>query len=103
MSVRIAYITTPLSEAEKIATHLLEKRLCACVNIIDKVQSLYWWEGKIEKTEEVLLMVKTLKDKAEALVEEVKKIHPYEVPEVIFTKVKGGNPDYLNWVKGECG
>lgn len=62
---------------------------------------MYWWEGKIEETEEVLLVVKTTTDKLDQLVKEAKAVHPYQVPEVIAVPVVGGLAEYLDWVRRE--
>jgi len=95
------FITAPDRESgKKIARHLLERRLAACVNMTP-VSSAYWWEGKIEEVEEVLLIVKTTSDKMNELVKEVKAVHPYQVPEIIALPVVAGHLDYLDWVKKE--
>ncbi len=93
-------ITTPRDSTEKIAKHILQKRLAACINATP-VSSAYWWEGKIEEAEETLLIVKTTVDKLERLIEEVKSVHPYRVPEIIALPIVGGNRDYLSWVERE--
>jgi len=93
-------ITAPRKDAEKIARHLLERRVAACVNIAD-VKSLYWWEGKIEEDEEALLIVKTSTDKLNDLVKEVRAVHPYQVPEVVALPIIGGYREYLSWVERE--
>jgi len=96
----VVLITAPKKDAEKIARHLLERRVAACVNIAD-VKSLYWWEGKIEEDEEALLIVKTSTDKLNDLVKEVRAVHPYQVPEVIALPIVGGYKEYLSWVERE--
>jgi len=99
--VYVVLITAPKGKGEEIATKLLEKRLAACVNIA-KVKSKYWWQRRIEDDEEDLMIIKTSENAINKLVEEVKKIHPYTVPEIIYWKIEGGNPDYLSWVLGEA-
>jgi len=96
----VVLITAPRRDAEKIARHLLERRVAACVNIAD-VKSLYWWEGKIEEDEEALLIVKTSTDKLNDLVKEVRAVHPYQVPEVVALPIIGGYKEYLSWVERE--
>jgi len=96
----VVLITAPRKDAEKIARHLLERRVAACVNIAD-VKSLYWWEGKIEEDEEALLIVKTSTDKLNDLVKEVRAVHPYQVPEVVALPIVGGYKEYLSWVERE--
>ena len=70
----------------------------ACVNVVKDISSLYWWKGNIEKDSESLLVVKTSLEKLPQLTEEVKKVHPYTVPEIIALPIIGGNEDYLNWI-----
>ncbi|MCM8765358.1 MAG: divalent-cation tolerance protein CutA [Candidatus Omnitrophica bacterium] len=97
----VVYITTAdQREAEEIAQILLEKKLAACVNIIPGITSLYRWQGKIEKSKELLLVVKTRKDLFERLVKEVKKHHSYTVPEIIATEIEKGDQTYLKWLEG---
>ena len=101
MSVQILLVTAPEDKAKSIASYLLEKRLAACVNILPSIQSLYWWEGKIEESQEALLMIKTTGEKQQALMENLKEIHPYDVPEMLFLPVDHGFPPYLEWVNSE--
>lgn len=101
--VRVAYITAPTEEAEKLAKGIVEERLAACVNLVPKITSYYWWDGKVNQDDEAMLMVKTTQLKVEALIDYVKEHHPYEVPEVITFKLSEGMPDYLDWVIEETG
>ncbi|KEP67431.1 UNVERIFIED_CONTAM: divalent cation tolerance protein, CutA1 family protein [Hammondia hammondi] len=99
-AVQVAYVTCKdKSQAEEVASKLVENRLAACVNIVPGITSIYEWEGKMEKDEEVLLIVKTRKELAAEVVAAVRKWHSYDVPEVIFLDVVGGNEPYLDWVK----
>jgi len=98
---RITYITAPSEVAERIATTLVEEGLAMCVNIIERVTSLYRWEGQVEKATEALLIVKGQAGKTDALIARVREIHPYEVPEVLSTDIVAGNPDYLDWLAGK--
>jgi periplasmic divalent cation tolerance protein len=100
----IVFITVDSQEtAHKITDALLKERKAACVNIIPKVESHYWWQGKIESADELLLIVKTRAELVDDVVTLVKKIHPYTVPEIIALPITGGNEDYLKWVDGETG
>jgi periplasmic divalent cation tolerance protein len=87
-------------EAKKIASHMLEKRLVACANMFP-VKSMYWWEGKIEKEDEVVLLMKTQEGYREDIIKEVLRLHSYDVPCVEFFDIKDGNPEYLDWIKKE--
>jgi periplasmic divalent cation tolerance protein len=85
-------------ETKRLARVLVEERLAACVNIVSGVESLYWWKGKVELSKEWLLVVKTEKKKVKEVVNRVKEIHSYEVPEVIALPIIEGNRDYLQWI-----
>jgi periplasmic divalent cation tolerance protein len=88
-------------EAEDIGAVLVERRLAACVNIIGGMRSLYWWEGKLERGEETVLIAKTRSDLVPELTEAVKAVHGYEVPCVVALPIEGGNPDFLTWIRRE--
>ena len=88
-------------EAEKVAGRLLAEKKAACVNIIAGVESRYWWKGKIGSAKEYLLIVKSSSDKLEGMIQMVKGIHSYEVPEIIALSVAGGSTDYLKWMQEE--
>jgi len=102
MSESIVYITceTPV-EADAIGEVLVERRLAACVNIINGMHSMYWWEGKVEKAEETVLIAKTKTSLIEELTEAVKAIHGYDVPCIVAMPIKGGNLDFLSWIREE--
>jgi len=74
--------------ADKIAETLVAEKLAACVNVVGPISSVYWWEGKIEKSEEYLLIIKSRRDLLDALMRRLKEVHPYKVPEILA--VKGG-------------
>ena len=99
--VRVGFISVPREEAMELAKEITEARLAACVNIIPKIESVYWWEDKLNYDSESLLIIKTTQNKIEALIEYIKDNHPYEVPEVVFLKLTEGLPDYLNYVIDE--
>jgi periplasmic divalent cation tolerance protein len=90
-------------EAEKIANKLLTQRKAVCVNIIPKVQSLFWWKGELDSADEAVLIVKSKASLVDEIVSLVREAHSYEVPEVIALPLIGGNPDYLNWMSDELG
>ena len=87
-----------LNSAERISEALLKEKLVACANIILGIKSKYWWKGKIEKRPEAFAILK-IKTKSYKNVETlIKKLHPYEVPEILLIKVSKGNKNYLNWI-----
>ncbi len=96
----IVYITASNDEeAAKISKALVEAGLAACVNIVKNIRSIYRWQGKIEDDPEVLMIVKTRTGLFEALAAEVRKLHSYEVPEIIALPIVKGSEAYLNWLK----
>jgi adenylate kinase len=97
--VKIVLVTCPPDRANEIAGHLLRERVCACVSVVPAVQSRYWWEGELETAEESLLIVKCASDLVDTVVEKVKEVHPYKVPEIVALPTEGGNLDYLSWVR----
>jgi len=96
--VRLAFVSVPRDEAKKFARDLLENRLAACVNMIPKIESWFWWEDKIEYDEETLLMIKTTRQRFEDLRLWIIEHHPYDLPEIIALPISEGSPDYINWV-----
>ena len=94
----VVLITCPVGKGEQIASFIVEKKLGACVNRVEKVSSLYRWQGKIEKDQEELLIVKTSAQKFKELLKGVKGIHPYSVPEIIALPIAEGLDEYLNWI-----
>jgi len=104
LNAAVVFITVgSQEEARKIAAALLEGRKAACVNIIPKVESHFWWEGKLDTDQELLLIVKTRASLVDELINLVKSVHSYDVPEVIALPVIGGNQDYLDWLDKETG
>jgi periplasmic divalent cation tolerance protein len=100
--VVVIFITCPSSdEARGIIRSLLSKRLVACANIIKGIDSSFWWNGRIDKAKEVLIVAKTIRDKFRALENEVRRLHSYEVPEIIALPVIFGSTGYIKWVERE--
>ena len=98
----VIFITAGSDEdAQKIAEALLNQKKVACVNIIPKVNSLFWWEGNIDSDTEHLLIVKTKLSVLNEVISLVKGIHRYDVPEIIALPIIGGNRDYLEWIDRE--
>ena len=101
-NVRILLSTVESAQvAEDIASKLVEEYLAACVNILPGVTSYYRWEGEIQHEQEFMLILKTSTDRLRDLVDRVKELHPYEVPEIISITVEEGYEPYLNWVLTE--
>ena len=102
MTAYLQVMTTVESrnQAEKIARHVLDRRLAGCVQIL-QCASMYHWQGKVEQSDEFLCIMKTSAGLFEELQEEITAVHPYEVPEILATPIAAGNPEYLDWLNGE--
>ncbi|MFH0826843.1 MAG: divalent-cation tolerance protein CutA [Candidatus Omnitrophota bacterium] len=95
----VILITAPnKTEAKRIASALIRKKLAACVNIAEGLTSLFWWKGKVDKANEALLVVKSKKEKLAKVITCVKSLHSYQVPEIIALPIIGGNSAYLKWI-----
>jgi len=100
----VLFITTAADEeAQLISRVLLEQRKAACINIVPRVSSLFWWQGNIDSAQESLLVVKTRASLVAEIVQLVKEIHSNDVPEIIALPIVGGNQDYLEWLDREIG
>ena len=88
-----------LEEAGKIGRQLVAKRLAACVNLVPGVRSWYWWEDKVVEDDEVMVMIKTSRERLADLEKEVVRLHSCAVPEVIALQVVDGSQNYLNWIE----
>jgi len=95
----VVLVTAPdLKTARALARAALQARLIACANLIPKIESHYWWRGKIESGTEVLLVLKTQKSKLAALEKLILAQHPYDTPEFIVLPLSAGNKKYLDWL-----
>lgn len=90
-----------LETAQKIARAVVERRLAACVNILAPCQSIYNWQGAVEDSSEVPMLIKTTAARYGGLEAVIVAIHPYDVPEIVALPLSHGLPDYLNWVIAE--
>ena len=92
--------TTVPSEAdgERIAAHLVDHRLAACVQVVGPIRSTYRWQGRVEEAEEWLLLAKTTAALYPTVASAIGALHPYDEPEVIALPVVAGSPGYLDWV-----
>ena len=95
----IVFVTTPdLKTAEKLVGGALQSKLIACGNIISGIQSHYRWQGKIEKSKEALIIIKTANGKLNSLKKFIVENHPYDIPEFIATEITDGYEKYLEWI-----
>ncbi len=100
----LVYTTWPsIVEAETAGRKIVERRLAACVNILPGMISHYWWEGKIERAEEVVMIVKTRASLAEPVRAAVKEMHSYTTPAIMVLPVESVDPDYHRWIVTETG
>lgn len=99
MAIVVCFSTCPdRDSAGRIAEALVRERLAACVNIVPGLQSVYRWQGAIERSDETLLLAKTTREGVAALSARLAELHPYELPEVVAVEVAGGLSAYLDWV-----
>jgi periplasmic divalent cation tolerance protein len=98
----VVLVTAPgADEAARIARAVVEERLAACGNVVPGLRSIYRWQGAVQEDAEALLVLKTTRDRFEALRARVLALHPYEVPEVIALPVEAGSAPYLDWIAKE--
>ena len=100
--VTISTVPSP-ETGRQIAHALIESRIAACVNIVPGLQSIYHWQGKIEESEESLLIIKTTGEVLKQLTEKILEMHPYDCPEVLSFDIRTGNPAYLDWIDSVTG
>ena len=104
MSAVLVYITCRnAEEAERVGESLVSSRLAACVNIIDGMQSMFWWGNKVEQEAETVLLAKTQGGLVGQLTEKVKAVHSDDCPCVVALPILDGNPDFLSWIQSETG
>ncbi len=102
MSVLICLTTCPDHDAaDRIASALVDERLAACVNIVPGIHSTYRWQGEVIRGKEWLLVIKTTRDRMDALRARLPELHPYELPELLAVEPTDGLPAYLDWVRAE--
>ncbi|MFD2767278.1 divalent-cation tolerance protein CutA [Micromonospora eburnea] len=99
---QICVVTTVVDSrrvADVLAAAAVAGRLAACAQVGGQVDSTYWWQSAIQTTAEWSVRFKTTPDRVVALVDQIRANHPYEVPEILVTRVESGNPDYAAWVR----
>lgn len=104
MTALIVYCSCPdAASADTIASALVDERLAACVSALPGMRSTYRWQGQVEHAQEVLLLIKTVRPRLDALTARIRALHPYELPEVIAVEAAGGLAPYLQWVAEQSG
>jgi len=98
MYVVILVTAKDKKEALKMANGLIKAKLAACVNIIDKISSIFFWAGKIDQAQESLLVIKSKKEKLIKIIKLIKSLHSYEVPEIIALPIIAADKPYLRWI-----
>ena len=98
MYIIIFVTASSREEAQKIASGVLAEKLAACANILENVESHFWWQGKLDQAKETLVILKTRKKLFNKLTKKVKSLHSYEVPEIIALPIISGNKAYLDWI-----
>jgi periplasmic divalent cation tolerance protein len=101
---KLVLVTAPdMRTARRLARAALEARLIACANLLPKIESHYWWQGKIERSPEVLLLLKTTTKCLPDLEKLMVRRHPYDTPEFLVLDLRGGNEKYLRWLERSAG
>ncbi len=101
---RIVFITTDsYDNATNIAKILVSEKLAACCSLINNTVSVYKWKGKIEKSNECQVIIKTTKDQLDNLESRIRELHPYEVPEILAVPITEGHEPYLKWINSIVG
>ncbi len=105
MSNELIVLVTAASnqEAASLSETLVTEHLAACVNMVSNVQSVYWWDGKLNQDSEVLLIIKTTDQQYEKLESRIKQLHSYATPEVIALRIERGSTAYLEWLRQSVG
>ena len=99
--IQVITSTQNKEDAEKIAAELIQAKLAACVQVLGPVSSSYWWNGNIETANEWLCIIKSKKSLYNKIEAAIKKMHPYQIPEILALPVIEGNKDYLKWLDNE--
>lgn len=100
-AIVILVTTSTKDEARKIADLVLSQRKAACINVMTGVDSTFWWQGKLDSAQESVLIIKTKASLLAEIIDLVRDMHSYTVPEIIALPIVGGNEDYLRWIDEE--
>ena len=104
MDTYFVYVTAKdTEEAKRIAKTVVEARLAACANMLGRIDSVYWWEGRVCEGNEVALLLKTSAERKPELIHRIKELHSYECPCVVCLPIADGNRDFLHWIAAETG
>lgn len=99
---RVVLMSAPdAGVAEALAETVVRERLAACASFVPGMTSLFWWEGRVQRADEVLVLMKTGAERVDALIARAAELHPYDVPELLALPVEAGLPAYLDWVRAE--
>ena len=99
MNYQLVLCTCPNDNvAKEIAKHLVTEKLAACVNITSGITSIYTWQGQVESTQEVQLIIKSTEEHFELISKAISTLHPYDIPEIIALNIQQGDTNYLNWI-----
>ena len=101
MTVIVYSTVDNIRNAKKIANVIVKERLVACVNIIPKIESIYWWKGKIENSKECILIAKTKEKNIKKTMDKIRSIHPYELPDIVVIPVVDGFKKYIDYIDDE--
>ncbi len=97
--MQLIYVTCiDMEEARSIAQKIIEEKLAACANILPAIESIYKWEGKLESSQEVVLLLKTKEELTKKCIAKIENLHSYKIPCAIAFKITDGSPSYLNWL-----
>lgn len=100
----VVFTTTgSLKEARRLARLLVQNRLAACVNLASSVESIYWWQGKVARGRETLLLIKTARSRLSRLYRRLRSLHSYDLPEFIAIPITAGEKNYLKWLQSNLG
>ncbi|MFA6583372.1 MAG: divalent-cation tolerance protein CutA [Elusimicrobiaceae bacterium] len=99
----VTMITVPDQKtADAISGEVLNRKLAACVSLTPGVKSTYWWQGKLETSAEIIMLIKSRRNLFPELMLEIRNLHPYKTPEVITFNIEDGNTEYLDWIGASC-